>query len=87
MKQSIFFILGLFIPKILIAQTDSLQTKSTFWDNNFVTASYQNGYVIPTNDFVRGSNTEKEQIKAFQTFSVKLSKQSYGKKSWEQLYN
>ena len=48
---------------------------------------YQNGYVFATNPFLKGINAEAEKIKAFQAFSVKLSFQTTGKNSWEQLYN
>lgn len=68
------------------AQTDSLQTKKSFFDNKYFTASYQNGYVFPTNDFVRGINAENEVIDAFQTFTIKFIKQTTGSKFWEQNY-
>lgn len=49
--------------------------------------SYQNGYVFPTNDFVRGNNAENDLINAFQTFSLRFTKQTAGKKLWEQIYS
>lgn len=49
-------------------------------------SEYQNGYVFATNDFIKGSNIEAERINTYQTFSLKLSKQTTGHKLWEQLY-
>lgn len=47
---------------------------------------YQNGYVFPTNDFLKGNNAEAATINAFQAFSIRFSKQTLGKELWEQLY-
>ena len=81
-----FFALFIISPLISLAQTeDSTLTKKT--KNYSISGLYQNGYVFPTNDFVKGVNAEKELINAFQTFSVRFSQQSYGKNLWEQVYN
>ena len=81
-----FFALLCISPLILLAQTeDTAQIKTT--KDYSISGLYQNGYVFPTNDFVRGSNAEKELINAFQTISIRFSKQSFGEKSWEQWYN
>jgi len=48
---------------------------------------YQKGYVFPTNDFVKGHNAENDIIDEFQAFSVRITKQTIGKKLWEQQYN
>ncbi|NOX46150.1 MAG: acyloxyacyl hydrolase [Chlorobi bacterium] len=49
--------------------------------------SYQYGYVFPTNDFVRGNNAEADTVDDFQSFALKITKQTTGKKLWQQLYN
>lgn len=54
--------------------------------NYAVNASYQHGYVFPTNNFVRGINAENDVIDAFQTFTIKFTKQTTGTKLWEQNY-
>lgn len=80
------FILFCLLPLISVAQTEDttlLKTEKKY----SISGLYQNGYVFPTNNFVRGSNTEKELINAFQTFSIRLSEQTFGKNLWEQLYN
>ncbi len=81
----------LFFPFIILssfadAQTDSLQIKKSFFNDKFIAGSYQNGYVFPTNDFVRGINAENDVIDAFQTFTIKFIKQTTGTKLWEQNY-
>ena len=48
---------------------------------------YQNGYIFPTNDFVRGINAEHNIIDNFQTFSLKFTKQTLWDKLWELIYN
>ena len=80
------FVLLCISPLISLAQSeDSTLIKKT--KNYSISGLYQNGYVFPTNDFVRGGNAEKELINAFQTFSIRFSQQSYGKNLWEQIYN
>ena len=73
---------------LLIKAVDAQQAKNFSPLNNYaVQASYQMGYVFPTNDFVRGVNAEGDTIDDFQTFTVKIIKQTRGNKLWEQLYN
>ncbi len=84
------------INKILVLVTfialSTFVTAQTEIDNNkkanySIQSSYQVGYVFPTNDFVRGVNAENDTVDFFQTFSVKILKQTTGDKLWEQLYN
>lgn len=85
MRKYIFVLLCI-SPLISLAQSvDTTLLKTT--NNYSISGLYQNGYVFPTNDFVRGGNAEKELINAFQTFSIRFSQQSYGKNLWEQIYN
>ena len=49
-------------------------------------AFYQQGFVLPSNDFVRGNNQKQTPIKFFRTASVQIAKQTTGEKLWEQLY-
>jgi len=84
-RKGIFMLLCI-SPMISFAQSaDTIPLKKT--NNYSISGLYQNGYVFATNDFVRGANAEKELINAFQTFSIRLSQQSYGKNTWEQIYN
>lgn len=87
MNRFLIMIVVLILSFVVNAQTDTLQTKKSFFNDKFIAVSYQNGYVFPTNDFVRGKNTEKELINAFQTFSIRFSKQSFGENPWEQWFN
>jgi len=80
------FVLFCLLPFISIAQSaDTTLIKTT--NNYSISSLYQQGYVFPTNKFVRGSNTEKEVINTFQTLSIRFTNQTYGKNLWEQFYN
>ncbi|NOZ33865.1 MAG: acyloxyacyl hydrolase [Chlorobi bacterium] len=81
------FLLTVVIPLFVSAQNDSTVVKKNSFENLAVAGMYQNGYVFPTNDFIRGRNAERDTIDIFQSFSIKLLKQTTGKNEWEQLYN
>lgn len=70
-------------PLFLIAQNNEIDTVKHFLE---IQGMYQRGSVFPTNDFVRGINTEQEPISTFQAFSLKLAKQTTGRLPWEQKY-
>ncbi len=85
MKISNIFFLFLFFPLISYSQAkDSAKTKS--FKNLWIQTAYQNGYVFPTNTFVRGINAEHDNINRFQTFALIFTKQSNGDKLWQQVY-
>jgi len=68
------------------AQTDTINTHMRVnWDKLSITGSYQNGYVYPTNVFVKGINVNSTIIEDYQAFSLKLSTQTTGDRLWEQL--
>jgi hypothetical protein len=74
-------------PQFVNAQIDSTNLlKNRIWNNLSIQASYQNGYVFGTNDFIKGNNAISDTINDFQALSFRLSKQTVGKKLWEQLY-
>ncbi len=50
-------------------------------------AFYQQGWVLPTNTFVKGNNIKQKPINAFRIISLELSVQTKGEKLWQQLYN
>jgi len=81
-----FFLFFSLVPFMAFAQSDK-KTYKDFFTNLYIQGTYQNGYVFPTNDFVKGINGESETISAFHTFSMKIAKQTIGKSEWEQLYN
>jgi hypothetical protein len=86
-QRRILTILFLLYAGILFGQTDSARfAKDKVWKHLSLQADYQRGHVFATNDFLRGMNVESDRIKSFQTFSLKLSTQTDGKKLWEQLY-
>ena len=71
----------------LQAQQDSVfNTKNDTFSALSLQVMYQNGYVFATNEFLRGLNSESEKINAYQAVALKFSKQTTGKKLWEQLY-
>ena len=71
-----------FLPIIVFAQSNDNHGNSIL-NKLSIQGMYQNGYVFPTNDFIRGNNTEMYTINAFQVFSIKLSRQTKGEKLWE----
>jgi hypothetical protein len=50
-------------------------------------ALYQQGSVLQSNPFLRGSNINHRPIKSFRAISMEFLWQTTGKKLWEQLYN
>lgn len=48
---------------------------------------YQYGYVFPTNQFLKGANIEQSKINVYQSFALKVGKQTNGEKIWQQEYN
>ncbi len=75
------------IPTFIKAQSDSIdylpQKEHKYLS---IQSEFQYGYVFPTNEFIRGLNSENDRINGFRTFSLKFSAQTTGKKLWEQLY-
>ena len=72
----------------LLAQTDTSDVHIHWnWNKLSLTGMYQNGKVMPTNVFIKGSNANSTVIEDYQSFSLKLSSQSTGEHLWEQLCN
>lgn len=85
MKHLMLFSFCLITGGLFAQELDSIKVKKR--NLYSIGMQYQNGYVFPTNDFVRGANTENKTINAYQSLSIKASKQTYGKNKWEQLFN
>lgn len=85
--KSLFAFVFLSFNFLAQAQNDTIGTfKNKIWNDASLEFMYQNGHVFATNDFLRGNNVEAERITSFQVFSLKYSKQTRGRNSWEQLY-
>jgi hypothetical protein len=85
--RNLFLLLLLTFSSLVKAQENSAAiVKDRVWKNSSLQVLYQNGYVFPTNDFLKGTNFEATRINAFQTFSLKFSSQTTGNKLWEQIY-
>jgi len=80
------YLLLFLFPSQIFAQAND-EHKPIIFKNISIEGMYQNGYVFPTNDFIKGSNAENDTINAFESFSLKFSKQTTGKNQWEQLFN
>jgi len=81
---SILFLLS--ITVLTQAQVDSTNTHMRVnWNKLSLTGTYQNGYVYPTNVFVKGINVNSAIIEDYQTFALKLSTQTTGNRLWEQI--
>jgi hypothetical protein len=88
LRKFYIVILILAIPASTFALTDTIGSPEVNYHRKLaLQVFYQNGYVFATNPFLKGVNAEAEKIKSYQAFSVKLSLQTTGKNSWEQLYN
>jgi hypothetical protein len=79
-KTKGFILAFILLPIIVYSQSDKKSKQL------FIQAGYQNGYVFATNDFLNGANAEKDTINSFQSFTIKLGKQTTGENQWEQLY-
>ncbi len=85
----LFFLISILtnIPTILFSQADSIETKKKFWSNKSISVSYQNGYIFPTNIFLRGQNASVKQLDDYQSLSLRFITQTTGENMWEQLFN
>lgn len=87
LRKFYIVIVFLAIPTTIFAQSDTIGLPVVNYNRNIaLQVFYQIGYVFATNPFIKGVNAEAEKIRAFQAFSLKLSLQTTGKNSWEQLY-
>ncbi|MDD4226902.1 MAG: acyloxyacyl hydrolase [Mariniphaga sp.] len=85
LQRKKILLLFIFFPCILSAQTNE-NGKKSIWDKFSLQGTYQNGYVFPTNDFIRGNNAQEDAINVFHAYTLKFSRQTTGEKQWEQLY-
>lgn len=49
--------------------------------------AYLHGTNLLTNDFVKGENSRRIKLNKFSAYTLKLTKQTRGEKTWERLYN
>jgi len=56
-------------------------------DRAFVRFAFQPGYVLPTSDFVKGSNAAGEPIEFYQALRLELGWHATGQKLWHDLYH
>jgi hypothetical protein len=78
----------LLLPIICKSQNDSTKdNRVRVWNRSSIQAMYMNGYVFPTNNFLKGDNIKANKINSFQAFSLKFSSQTAGDMLWHQLYN
>lgn len=82
-----YFVLLVFFLFTNISIAQKQNSDSLVVRNYALQLSYQYGHVFQTNNFVKGDNAEADTINAFQSFSLKFTKQTTGKKLWQQLYN
>ena len=73
-KRNCIILVALILPYILngqdIVKNNNEDTLRFFKANSLaISAAYQNGYIFPTNDFIRGVNLERDTIDSFQAFA------------------
>lgn len=65
----------------------SLSSFSQNESTHFYSMFGQYGWVMPTNDFVRGENTDNETISQVYALSLRYAVQTAGEKYWHQMYD
>ncbi len=78
MNKTCLWLLLLFVSLSSISQNKSTHFYSMFG---------QYGFVMPTNDFVRGENTENKSISQVYAISFRYAIQTAGEKYWHQMYD
>lgn len=78
---SFAFILSSF-SLINAEENDTLSIKN----NTVYSGFFQEGTIIPTNTFLRLMNINNEEFSEFDALSFQITKQTYGKESWEQYF-
>lgn len=84
---SLFVFLNILVCNNLNAGEITLSDSTKKQSGLSILSFYQQGIVIPTNDFVRGNNIQQSPISSFRAISMQLSRQTTGEELWEQLYN
>ena len=89
MKYKFLILIAIiFYPYYSIAQEDSIETHIKWHKNNlFLTASYINGVVAPTNIFVKGNNNNSIIIDDFEALNIKFGTQTIGESLQENVLN
>lgn len=83
-KTTIIFLLLLVSGTAGAFSADSILGKKNF---PAIVFSYQNGKIIPTNDFVRGENRYSQPLTEFQSYGMKIIWQNPGYKQWQRIYH
>lgn len=82
----IMVVLGLMhlfaLPLPAAAQDDTVGIS-----NRFLRAAYQIGWVLPTNDFVKGDNARGEPVRGYNTGRLEFGWQTDGSEDWHHIYN
>ncbi len=68
------------------ASAQSAKVNNLFGRNR-IEVFAQNGFVFPTDNFVKGVNIEKEKINHYQAYSARYVIQTDGNREWERFYN
>ena len=71
----------------LIPVRDALAQSAEKQKGHYLRASYQPGYVLPTNSFVEGENLRGEPIEWYHAVRLEFGWQTDGSEIWQQIYN
>lgn len=66
------------------SQTDTNPVKHKNYPS--ISANYQNGHIIQTNDFVKGDNLSGKPLENYQAFTIKMLWQNPGYQDWQKIY-
>ena len=61
-----------------ILHFNAAQDSSGFFKNSFLKLEYQHGFILPTDDYLKGENELEEPIDQIRGFSMEVGKQTTG---------
>lgn len=85
-KRTIVIPSTLMIVFIFVLELCSAQTQTKEHKYSSLVVKPQLGYIIPTNDFVRGENNTNEQMSLFQSTSLQMLWQTPDSSKWKMIY-
>jgi len=71
----------------LTKKNKSDSTKTLPKRYNYLSLRYTPGYILPTNDFVKGENESGDPIRYYQALDISYGVQTDGRKDWHHIFN
>lgn len=83
-------ILGLLVVPVLVSAQGATRKDTTQLPNrktHFLRAGFQYGWILQTNDFVKGKNQTGQPIENYASVRLEFAWQTNGARFWQRLYN